>query len=697
MKKYYFVITIVLLWTSMGFSQCNVGNLTLGSQYQVNDFIINNPGCTELGDLFIYGSDITNLNGLINIQKVNSLVILNVPNLTDYTGLNNLTNTTGAFSIQGTTGSSISGFSNLTSVGAFDISGITVSSFSGFSNLTSVGSSFGFSNCTASTISGFNKLVSIGGYLVLQNNPNLISINGMDNVVSIQGLYVYNNSTLTTIPGAVIIDTDAYISNNNALTSLSGLNKLTTINGNFLIFNNQNLSSLTGLNSLSSIGGPLQIQNNDSLLNLSGLNNLTTINGVNGTLYITDNQVLNSIAALENLESINGTLAINNNSSLTSLSGLDNIYPTSIKSFQLYSNNQLSICNVQSICSHLEIYYNLPDIHDNLPGCATIEEIRVACSNVNHSTYGSVSPTVVTECANATVDISISGMVPNSMSTVSYNINNESTIKVLGVSADGSGNGNFSLLLSALYNGQTLTITAIERTDIASGELSVTANNTVSLNINNSGNVEVEGNGIDDNCSGVIDEIGPKTKLTNKLCGSTLKSLRNTIITANQIKNATAYRFEVTNGTTINTYDSPIRSFDLLNLFGGIANATTYSIRVSVKVGGFWQAYGSICTITTPVGTSKITDVNEKPSVSSFFNVKVYPNPTKNLFNLVIEGGSNEKIVVTVYDIFGRKVNHIEKSDGQSILFGEKLPRGYYTAIIKQGANQQTVKLIKQE
>ncbi|MFV5701290.1 HYR domain-containing protein [Flavobacterium sp. XS2P12] len=94
--------------------------------------------------------------------------------------------------------------------------------------------------------------------------------------------------------------------------------------------------------------------------------------------------------------------------------------------------------------------------------------------------------------------------------------------------------------------------------------------------------------------------------------------------------------------------------------------------------------------------TAKTAEVS-KPEESSLFNVKTYPNPTNHEFTLVIEGGSTEKIDVTVYDIFGRMVNHIEKSNGQPIQFGEKLPRGYYTAIVKQGVNQQTVKLIKQE
>jgi len=38
----------------------------------------------------------------------------------------------------------------------------------------------------------------------------------------------------------------------------------------------------------------------------------------------------------------------------------------------------------------------------------------------------------------------------------------------------------------------------------------------------------------------------------------------------------------------------------------------------------------------------------------------------------------------------------IEKSDGQAIVFGEELPLSVYVAIITQGDNRKTIKLIKQ-
>jgi hypothetical protein len=93
--------------------------------------------------------------------------------------------------------------------------------------------------------------------------------------------------------------------------------------------------------------------------------------------------------------------------------------------------------------------------------------------------------------------------------------------------------------------------------------------------------------------------------------------------------------------------------------------------------------------------TAKVESVKIS-SEPSAFNVIAYPNPAKQQFTLVIEGGSNEKIDVIVYDVLGRTVKHIEKSDGQQVLFGEELPSGAYFTVVSQGKNQKTVRLIKQ-
>ena len=116
----------------------------------------------------------------------------------------------------------------------------------------------------------------------------------------------------------------------------------------------------------------------------------------------------------------------------------------------------------------------------------------------------------------------------------------------------------------------------------------------------NPNHVEVMANGIDDNCDGVTDEVAPTSSLQPNQCGITLTNIA-TAIYANQVPSAQGYRFEVTLGASVRTYDSAISSFNLLNLPGGATYATTYSVRVAVKTApGFWRAYSSSCNITTP-------------------------------------------------------------------------------------------------
>ena len=89
--------------------------------------------------------------------------------------------------------------------------------------------------------------------------------------------------------------------------------------------------------------------------------------------------------------------------------------------------------------------------------------------------------------------------------------------------------------------------------------------------------------------------------------------------------------------------------------------------------------------------------INEgEPIPTSLFRVTVIPNPTDYYFTLDVETRSNEKIVVTVYDVLGRTVEYIEKSNNELIRFGETIKKGVYLALVVQGNNRKTIKLVKQ-
>ena len=81
-------------------------------------------------------------------------------------------------------------------------------------------------------------------------------------------------------------------------------------------------------------------------------------------------------------------------------------------------------------------------------------------------------------------------------------------------------------------------------------------------------------------------------------CGSTLAIL-NANIAADYVSGFEAYRFQISNGTTVNTVGVNTYNFNLTKT-SGITYGRTYGVRVAVKKGGVWSAYGASCDITTP-------------------------------------------------------------------------------------------------
>jgi phosphotransferase system IIB component len=105
-----------------------------------------------------------------------------------------------------------------------------------------------------------------------------------------------------------------YISSNTALTSLSGLENITSVGGYLSIQNNDVLTSLSGLDNITSVGGILSIGNNDVLTSLGGLENLTSVGGNWG---IQNNAALTSLCSLYKVVLAGNELHINSNAALS--------------------------------------------------------------------------------------------------------------------------------------------------------------------------------------------------------------------------------------------------------------------------------------------------------------------------------------------------------------------------------------------
>jgi hypothetical protein len=76
--------------------------------------------------------------------------------------------------------------------------------------------------------------------------------------------------------------------------------------------------------------------------------------------------------------------------------------------------------------------------------------------------------------------------------------------------------------------------------------------------------------------------------------------------------------------------------------------------------------------------------------------VKIYPNPSSYEFIFESQNTNIEPVAIKVFDTSGKFVKEIVKNNEQQFTFGHDFPRGVYLAIISQGLESKTMKLIKE-
>ncbi len=82
---------------------------------------------------------------------------------------------------------------------------------------------------------------------------------------------------------------------------------------------------------------------------------------------------------------------------------------------------------------------------------------------------------------------------------------------------------------------------------------------------------------------------------------------------------------------------------------------------------------------------------------NSKLSVVSYPNPYTENFNLSLSTPSDEKIIVTVYDMMGKLMEQLETNINEvgDIKVGERFPTGIYNVVISQGDEVKTLRVIK--
>ncbi|WP_196889271.1 T9SS type A sorting domain-containing protein [Aureivirga sp. CE67] len=433
---FYSILFFLVFLIQTSFSQCPPnGNISLTTQDELDQFIIEYPNCTEInGDLIIgdqhnVTSYIFDLNGMQNIETISgSLYVVNNISLISLEGLENLTSIGNGLIIKNNDSLlNLHGIENVTSLASdlaivdnnslLNLEGINIDTVHHDLKIQDNGSLLNFQGLNVHTVEhdfhveGNNSLVNFEGLgsfhlkndVYINNNQSLVNLQGMENgIFDIINLNINNNESLTTLSGLeglTIIYFSFACTGNSALTSLEALQNVTAIQGHILLNDNLSLVDFSGLENLNGVNGNLSINNCPSLESFNGLNNVTYIgdwalisncpqitsfegldnlNSVALSFEIANNINLTNVEHLSNLGNVGNGLDIHDNPLLASLSGLENLGAGKIT----IQNNEIlndctSICHIldEQYAEYLEQVY----ITNNIVGCNSREEVKGIC------------------------------------------------------------------------------------------------------------------------------------------------------------------------------------------------------------------------------------------------------------------------------------------------------------------------------
>jgi hypothetical protein len=145
----------------------------------------------------------------------------------------------------------------------------------------------------------------------------------------------------------------------------------------------------------------------------------------------------------------------------------------------------------------------------------------------------------------------------------------------------------------------------------------------------------------------------PPTKVQDNQCGTTLATTSTAII-ADQVKNASFYKFKITNGGNVQYVTLTVRWMYLYHFTN--TPGTAYSIEVQAMVNGVWGPYGAACNITTP-GAGMIQNPNEDV-LTKFETIELtaYPNPSNGDFTI----SSSHEGTFNIINELGQLVQTVE-------------------------------------
>ncbi len=200
------------------------------------------------------------------------------------------------------------------------------------------------STLTDEDLETFHVLENIFGDLVVQNNTDITSLEGLRNLETIVGDLTISHSGVKNISGLnnLKIVKNLTIDSNNHLQGISGFNSLELVKKSVNITNNSSLQSINGFTCLTSVRSLIKIEKNESLEKINGFNSLNQVDY--GSLLISGSPRLQGLRGFCRLTGLGGTLSINNCPELadfTFLSSLERVKNIEINNTKLFATAPL--------------------------------------------------------------------------------------------------------------------------------------------------------------------------------------------------------------------------------------------------------------------------------------------------------------------------------------------------------------------
>jgi hypothetical protein len=321
-------------------------------------------GCSEItGSLRITDSTISNLDVLDGLRRVNGDVhIFKNSALTSIEGLHGLSEIGGDLWI-GTV------IKDATDDGYVYFEGNPVlASMTGLEGITAISGDLDIvGNHLLTDLQGLNNLVSVSGNVRVVRNDGLLNMAGFDNLQTVGAALllalIYDSQFNSDFPSA-------QVAKNPVLKSLSGLGRLKTVGGEFLLMS-EKIETLDGLSTLQSVGhlklgdcldegeDEFDCGGNSTLKDIRALSSLTDA----GSISVILNPMLQNLNGCENIRALESLLIgdkstysrwndnIGGNIRLQSLDGFSGL--TSVSHLGVFGNTSLPTCLIEEFIAQV--------------------------------------------------------------------------------------------------------------------------------------------------------------------------------------------------------------------------------------------------------------------------------------------------------------------------------------------------------